>query len=170
MGAIATSKFRVHNAEQFFEAFSEASASTYYLFIGKSSPFTSGTSGGSDVAPPTPQDTVTVENYKWDSMLAAKRISSADVAYVVPRRNWANGTTYDMYEHDITTTNTTTSGATNLVDSTFYFMTSEFRVYKVLDNNGGVAYSGSEPTSEASTPFFLGGYYLQYMFTDRLIE
>mgnify|MGYP000344165939 CR=1 FL=1 len=165
MAAIITEKFRQHNAEQFFESFSEASASTYYLFIGKSSPFTSGTSGGSDVAPPTPQDTVTVENYKWDSMLAAKQISSADVAYVVPRRNWANGTTYDMYEHDITTTNTTTSGATNLVDSTFYFMTSEFRVYKVLDNNGGVAYSGSEPTSESSTPFFLGGYYLQYMYT-----
>jgi len=43
-------------------------------------------------------------------------------------------------------------------------MTSAYRVYKVLDNNGGVAYSGSEPTSETSTPFELGGYRLQYMY------
>ena len=43
-------------------------------------------------------------------------------------------------------------------------MTTDYRVYKVLDNNGGVAYSGSEPTSETSTPFELGGYLLQYMY------
>lgn len=165
MAAIITEKFRQHNAEQFFESFSEASASTYYLFIGKSSPYTSGTTGGTDSSPPSPTDTVTVENYKWDAMLAAKQISSSDVAYVVPRRDWANNTTYDMYEHDVSSTNQTTSGVSNLYDSTYYFMTSDYRVYKVLDNNGGTAYSGVEPTTTSSTPFFLGGYYLQYMYT-----
>jgi len=164
MAAIITEKFRQHNADQFHESFSEASASTYYLFIGKSSPFTTATSGGSDVAPPTPADDVTTEFYKWDSMLAAKLVSSSDVSYVIPRRNWANNTTFDMYEHDISSSNTTTSGATNLYDSTFYFMTSDYRVYKVLDNNGGTAYSGAEPTSEVTGPFELGGYTLQYMY------
>jgi len=164
MAAIITEKFRLHNAEQFHESFSEASASTYYLFIGKSSPFTNSTSGGDDNSPPTPRDDVTTEFYKWDSMLAAKLISASDVSFVIPRRNWANNTTYDMYEHDISPTNTTTSNATNLYDSTFYFMTSEFRVYKVLDNNGGTAYSGAEPTSEVTGPFELGGYTLQYMY------
>ena len=165
MAAIITEKFRQHNADQFYESFSEAAASTYYLFIGKSSPFTSTTSGGDDNAPPTPRDDVTSEFYKWDSMLAAKQISASDVAYVIPRRNWTNSTTYDMYEHDISSSNTTTSGAANLYDSTFFFMTSEYRVYKVLDNNGGTAYSGVEPTSTSSTPFELGGYTLQYMYT-----
>ena len=60
--------------------------------------------------------------------------------------------------------NTTTSGASNLYDATFYFITSDFRVYKVLDNNGGTAYSGSEPTSESTDPFALGGYILKYMY------
>ena len=165
MAAIITEKFRQHNAEQFYESFSEAAASTYYLFIGKSSPFTSATSGGDDNSPPAPKDDITTEFYKWDSMLAAKQISSSDVAYVVPRRNWTNSTTYDMYEHDVSSTNTTTSGVSNLYDSTFYFITSEYRVYKVLDNNGGTAYSGAEPTSTSSTPFELGGYTLQYMYT-----
>lgn len=165
MAAIITEKFRQHNADQFFESFSEAAASTYYLFIGKSSPFTNSTSGGDDNSPPTPRDDVTSEFYKWDSMLAAKLISSSDVAYVIPRRNWANGTTYDMYEHDISSSNTTTSGVSNLYDATFFFMTSEYKVYKVLDNNGGTAYSGAEPTTDTSTPFELGGYTLQYMYT-----
>lgn len=165
MAAIITEKFRQHNADQFFESFSEAAASTYYLFIGKSSPFTSTTSGGDDNSPPTPRDDVTSEFYKWDSMLAAKLISSSDVAYVIPRRNWANGTTYDMYEHDISSSNTTTSGVSNLYDATFFFMTTEYKVYKVLDNNSGTAYSGAEPTTTSSTPFELGGYTLQYMYT-----
>lgn len=164
MAAIITEHFRQHNAEQFFESFSEAAATTYYLFIGKSSPFTTATSGGNDGSPPVPSDDVTTEFYKWDSMLAAKLISSSDVSYVIPRRAWANNTTYDMYEHDVSSSNTTTSGATNLFDSTFYFMTSENKIYKVLDNNGGTAYSGSEPTSTSATPFELGGYTLQYMY------
>jgi len=165
MAAIITEKFRQHNAEQFYESFSEAAATTYYLFIGKSSPFTSVTSGGDDTAPPTPVDDVTTEFYKWDSMLAAKQISSADISYVIPRRNWTNSTAYDMYEHDVSSSNTTTSGASNLYDGTFYFMTSDYRVYKVLDNNGGATYSGAEPTSTSNTPFELGGYTLQYMYT-----
>ena len=165
MAAIITEKFRQHNAEQFFESFSEASASTYYLFIGKSSPFSVSTSGGDDNSPPTPNDDVVLEQHKWDSMLAAKLISSSDVVYCAPRRNWTNSTTYDMYEHDISVSNPTSSGATNLWDSTFYFMTSEYKVYKVLDNNGGTAYSGVEPTTTSAIPFELGGYTLQYIYT-----
>src|SRR5210317_634666 len=167
MAAIITEKFRQHNAEQFFESFSEAAASNYYLFIGKASPFTTSTSGGTDTTPPTPQDIVTVENYKWDSMLAAKKIGPTDVSYVIPRRNYANGTIYDMYEHDIATGNAAQSGALNLYDATFYFMTDEYKVYKVLDNNNGAAIAAgvSGPTSTSSTPFFEGGYYLQYMYT-----
>ena len=165
MSAIITEKFRQHNANQFVESFSEASASTYYLFLGKATGFTASTTGGTDSSPPSPADSVKDEAFSWDSMLGAKLITSSDIKYSIPRRNWANGTTYDMYEHDISASNTTTSGASNLYDSTFYFMTSDYRVYKVLDNNGGTAYSGSEPTSESTSLFSLGGYILKYMYT-----
>ena len=165
MSAIVTEKFRLHNATQFFESFTEASSSTYYLFIGKSSPFTSTTTTGSDSSPPTPADAVgETEYYAWDSMLAAKKLESSDISRAIVRRNWSNGTTYDMYDHNVSSSNTTTSGASNLYDATFYFITSDFRVYKVLDNNGGTAYSGSEPTSESTSPFALGGYVLKYMY------
>ena len=165
MAAIITEKFRQHNATQFYESFSEASASTYYLIIGKSTPFTTGTSGGSDSSPSTPADDVSREFYNWDSALAAKKIPSTDVTYALPRRNWANSTIYDMYKDNISSSSTATSGATNLYDSKFYFMTSDHKIYKVLDNNDGAAYSGSEPTSTSTSPFALGGYVLKYMYS-----
>ena len=164
MSAIITEKFRAHNANNFFESFTESSPNTYYLFIGKATPFTTGTSGGSDSSPSTPADSVSREFYNWDAMIAAKKIPSTDVTYALPRRDWSNGTTYDMYDDDISSSNTATSGATNLFDSSYYFITSDYRVYKVLDNNGGSAYSGSEPTSTSSSPFALGGYVLKYMY------
>ena len=94
MSAIITEKFRQHNSNQFFESFTEASSTTYYLFIGKATAYTTATTGGSDSAPPTPADAVgETEFYAWDSMLAAKKIASTDVTYALPRRNWSNSTT-----------------------------------------------------------------------------
>lgn len=166
MSAIITEKFRQHNATQFYESFTEASKSSYYLFIGKSTAYTTATTTGSDSSPPTPADAVgETEYYAWDSMLGAKSIGSADVTYALPRRNWTNGTIYDMYKHNISSASTSTSGASNLYDSTFYFLTSDNRVYKVLDNNAGAAYSGSEPTSESTSSFALGGYVLKYIYS-----
>ena len=165
MAAIITEKFRLHNADQFEESFTESANSTYYLFIGKSTPYTSGTSGGSDASPPTPVDGPSDEFFSWDDMIAAKKVTSSEVQRVIPRRNWANSTKFDMYRPDYSASVTATSGATNLYDSTFYFMTSDFRVYKVLDNNAGTAYSGTEPTSTSNAPFSLGGYVLQYMYS-----
>ena len=168
MPAIITSKFRFHNAEQFKESFSEAAATNYYLFIGRPGEFASGTTGGTDAAPPTPNDNRTQESQHWDDMLAAKRITSTGVAHAIPRRDLdtSGNTTYDMYKPNYATGNTATSGATNLFDSTFYFVTSAYRVYKVLDNNGGTNYAGgAEPTFEGDVPQAAGGYTLKYMYT-----
>ena len=165
MSAIITEKFRQHNAGNFFESFSESSANVYYLMIGKATPFTSGTTGGTDSSPPTPADDVSTEFYTWDSTVSLKNISSSNISYALPRRDWANSTTYDMYDDNISSSNAATSGATSLYQSTFFFRTADNRVYKVLDNNGGTAYSGAEPTSESTSPFALGGYILKYMYT-----
>ena len=119
MSAIITEKFRQHNADQFVESFSEASASTYYLFLGKSTGFTGSTTGGTDSSPPTPADSIKDEAFAWDSMLGAKLISSSDIQYSIPRRNWANSTIYDMYEHDISASNTSTSGSSTNAGENF---------------------------------------------------
>jgi len=170
MAAIITSKFRFHNAEQFKESFSEAAPTNYYMFIGRPSAFASGTTGGTDSAPPTPVDNRRSEAYHWDDMLAAKKIDTTGVTHAIPRRDLdiSGATTYDMYRPNYSSANTATSSATTLFDSTFYFITSAYRVYKVLDN-GGVAWDAAAPTSTASSPFTVavtgGSYTLKYMLT-----
>ena len=170
MAAIITSKFRFHNAEQFKESFSESVATNYYLFIGRPSEFATTTTGGTDSAPPTPVDNRRSEAYNWDDMLAAKKIDSTGVTHAVPRRDLdvSGATTYDMYRPNYSSANTATSTATNLFDSTFYFMTDAYRVYKVLDN-GGVAWDAAAPTSTSASPFTVavtgGSYTLKYMLT-----
>ena len=168
MAAIITEKFRQINAAQFEESFSETNEN-YYMFVGKSTPFTSGTSGGSDISPPTPVDDITSENYRWDSMLGANAIAASDVSRGVPRRTYTSGTIYDMYEHNISAANPSNqTGASNLFDSTFFFITSDFRVYKVLYNlnsSGNKIALTTEPTFTSPVKQFVGGYYLQYMYT-----
>jgi len=118
MPAIITNKFRIHNAEQFVESFNEASPSVYHMAIGRPQAYGTKTRGdsrteneGSDTSPLTPVDSVKDEFYYFDDLLAAKRITTSDVSYCIPRRNWTTGTTYDMYRHDygnrITGTTTT---------------------------------------------------------------
>ena len=179
MPAIVTNKFRIHNAEQFSESFSEASPNIYYLGIGRPQAFGTLTRGdsrttneGSDASPLTPVDSVQDEFYYFDDLLAAKRVTSSDVSYAIPRRNWATGTVYDYYRHDYgnritgtTTTQTSDSGASTIWDSTFYVLSSANHVYKCLDNNSG-ANSTVEPTGTSTSILSTAdGYKWKYMYS-----
>ncbi len=172
MAAIVTNKFRINNAEQFVESFSETAATTYYLFIGRAHSWATDAdvqgnsiNEGTDASPPTPNDDVTSEFYNYDDMLGAKLITSSDVSHCIPRRNWTTGTTYDMYEHNISSSNAANSGATNLFDSTYVVMNSSFAVYKVIENDGATA-STVEPTSTSNSIFETSdGYRWKYMYS-----
>ena len=165
MPAIITNKFRINNAEQFSESFSETASQVYYLGIGRPQPFGTLTRPdgrtdyeGTDAAPNTPADSIGREFYTFDDLVAAKRVQSSDVSFVIPRRNWTAGLVYDTYSHDIgeyttgstSVRKTSTSGATTLFDSTFYVLSSARNVYKCLDNNGG-ATSTDEPTGVSTS-------------------
>ena len=172
MAAIITNKFRINNALQFYESFSEATATTYYLFIGRAHAWASDAdvqgntvAEGTDASPPTPNDDISSEFYNWDDMLGAKIIASTDVSYCIPRRNWTTGTTYDHYEHNISSSNTANSGATNLFDSTFVVMNSDYAVYKCIENDSNTA-STVEPTSTSNSIVTTGdGYKWKYMYS-----
>jgi len=179
MPAIVTNKFRVHNSEQFSESFSEASPNIYYLMLGRPQAFSTSTrpdsrteNEGSDSSPIASPDSVDAEFYTFDDAIAAKKITSSNVSYVIPRRNWTTGTVYDYYRHDYgrritgtTTTQTSNSGASNLWDSTFYVYSSAGNVYKCLDNNSG-ANSTVEPTGTSNSVLSTAdGYKWKYMYT-----
>jgi hypothetical protein len=179
MPAIITNKFRINNAEQFNESFSEASPEVYYLGIGRPQAFATQTRGdlrtenqGTDSAPITPVDSVIEEFNTFDDLLGVKKLVSSDVSYVIPRRNWTTSTVYDYYRHDYgnritgtTTAQTSNSGATTLFDSTFYVLTTARNVYKCLDNNGNAA-STTEPTGTSTSILTTAdGYKWKYMYT-----
>ena len=179
MPAIITDRFRIHNSEQFKEAFSETSGNTMYLGIGRPQAFATSTRAdsrtnneGSDTAPVTPADNTNAQNFPFDDMLAAKKVAASDTTFVVPRRNWTTGTTYDIYRHDYgdritgtTTAQTANSGASTLFDSSFYVLTAARNVYKCLDNDNNTA-STVEPTGTDVTILSTAdGYKWKYMYT-----
>ena len=179
MPAIITNKFRINNAEQFSESFSEASPEVYYLGIGRPQAFATQTRGdlrtenqGTDGAPITPVDSVIEEFNTFDDLLGVKKLASSDVSFVIPRRNWTTTTVYDYYRHDYgnritgtTTAQTANSGATTLFDATFYVLTTARNVYKCLDNNNNAA-STTEPTGTSTSILTTAdGYKWKYMYT-----
>jgi hypothetical protein len=179
MPAIITNKFRIHNSEQFSESFSESSPNIYYLGIGRPQAWSTQTRGdlrtenlGTDSASITPSDSVVQEFNIFDDLLAVKKITASDISFVLPRRNWTTGTTYDIYRHDYgnritgtTSIQTSNSGSTTLFDSSFYVLTTARNVYKCLDNNNNSA-STTEPTGTSVNIITTAdGYKWKYMYT-----
>ena len=176
MPAIVTNKFRLSNAEQFYESFSEASTS-YYLFVGRPQPWTTTTpyGGGSDSAPPTPLDNVDDEFMYFRDMQAAKRVAAADIQYAIPRHTWTTGTIYDYYRGDYGAQWSSTASdivktvnaGTNLWASTtlFYVISSLNNVYKCMWNNAGGT-STVEPTGTSNSELTTADSYVwKYMYT-----
>lgn len=154
MPGLATSNFRLHNAEQFVEAFSEAANTSMYLFIGGTSPYPASADDTGNY--PTPiNDTANIEYIPWRDTIAAKRIQSSDITNGIRRLDWATGTVYDIYDH---------TDATQAAQD-FYVITDEYNVYKCLSNNYGAA-STSKPTGTGSSEITLADNYIwKYMFT-----
>ena len=150
MASLVTSKFRVHNAQQFAEAFSETSNTVMYLFIGKNTTFPN------DNSPPTPvNSTANIEYTPWRDMYAAKRITTSDVTHAIDRYDWTSGTVYDQYDDQ----------DTDLLEDDFYVMTDEYNVYKCLFNASATA-STTKPTGVSTSPFTTAdGYIWKYMYT-----
>ena len=177
MAAIITDQIRVLNAKNFIAGVSSASNS-YYSFVGLSNPTDYQSNWDSD--PPAPKDNFDQENDYWDTMIALKKINSADAKQVVPKRVWTSGTSYDMYRHDYSRSNTAAvSGSTSLYLANYFVMNSDFRVYICLqngtdpDNPSGKA-SLDEPTFTDLEPRTAGtsgdGYIWKYLYTIKPSE
>lgn len=174
MAAIITEKFRIHNAKQFREDFSE-SASSQYIFIGRSHPWPV------DTTPPTPVNGTSEEVDAWSDMTALKKVGTADVSHGLKRIDWTTGTKYDEYQHDYSASNTTTG---TLKSSLFdplalpYVMTDEYHVYKCIrtgrNSSGAVVNSTVKPIGTSATDLVESsdtgaasgrGYVWKYMYT-----
>ena len=177
MAAIITDQIRILNAKNFIAGI-DNSSNSYYSFVGLPNP--TDYQSDWDTDPPAPKDNFDQENDYWDTMVALKKINTADASQVVPKRTWSSGTSYDMYRHDYSRTNTAkVSGSTSLYLANYFVMNSDFRVYICLqngmdpDNPTGRA-SLDEPTFTDLEPRSAGtsgdGYIWKYLYTIKPSE
>lgn len=194
MPALISEQFRIHNAQQFEEAFSEAAATNMYFFMGRpqtwdtaavagATAYVGQPSGSQHSAsylatpdennPPTPIDNFDYEREIFDDMISLKKIQSSDVRLVISRYNWTSGQIYDMYRPNYSAdyrANSAAQNASNLYNSKFYVV-SNYKVYKCIYNGSNVANpngiaSTVAPTGTSSSIFTTAdGYKWKFMYS-----
>jgi len=105
----------------------------FHFAVGRTLPWTD------DTVPETPIDSDAYVSEFRRSMMFTQRIDSADICMLSKRTNWVSGTVYDEYDDTYSSANQSNSGAQSLAEANFFVLTDEFKVYKCISNNGGVA-------------------------------
>ena len=178
MAAIVTDQFRILNANNFVETV-ENSANSYYVVVGlanATSPVVGfGRSSDWNTETPNPIDNLNYTNHVGDTMTFGKKVTSDNVRRLISRRNWTQGTKYEMYRHDYSLKNPSpVTGSSRLYDSSYYVMNQNFDVYICIDNgSSGINTTGNasqdEPLFTDLEPTRAGesgdGYIWKYLFT-----
>jgi hypothetical protein len=149
MTAIRTHALARYVADQIMESVSETSSTKLYVAIGRPQPW------ANDAAPETPVHTTDEYQSVWNNMHFAKKITGNDISLIVRRIDWAANTVYTAFAHNV-----------EMAERDFYVLTSDFNVYKCLENNRGApstimpTYTGIGATNRTSD-----GYLWKYMYS-----
>jgi hypothetical protein len=110
-----------------------------------------------------------------ETIIALKKITSADVRRVVRKVTWSPGTIYEMYRHDYSVLNPSPiTKSANLYTSNYYVVNQDYRVYICIDNGStGINSTGNaskdEPLFTDLEPSKAGesgdGYIWKYLYT-----
>jgi len=147
MATINTNDLRIKNAKNLISSFNGSLGEALaYLFVGRVEPWPD------ENLPPTPQNNYQTFNTTYDNMFAMKRIATTDVYHMIPKLNWASGSTYDYYRQDYSTFNRSFSGAASLYECLWIVRNQTNNVYVCLDNNGNTP-STAEPQNTSNEPF-----------------
>lgn len=145
MPSAITRKYRVKNAKEFIESLSVDENDNFYLFIGRSVPWSNGADTNNSIVPVPDDSTANTEYDYWRDMMALVRLTPNNVCQVIPRRVWGSGAVYNMYDHRLNTTalyaNTT---------NPFYVINGSKEVFKCLYNGqypDGNSTSTGQPTT-----------------------
>ena len=177
MAAIVTDQFRILNANNFVETI-DNSANSYYVVVGLANPTLNvgfGRTTAWNTNTPNPIDNFNYINHVGDVQIFGKKVTSANVRRLITRRNWTQGTRYEMYRHDYSAEYPSPiSNSTRLYDASYYVMNKNFDVYVCIDNgSSGINVNGNasqdEPLFTDLEPSRAGesgdGYIWKYLFT-----
>ena len=183
MAAIVTDQFRILNANNFVETISNP-ANSYYVVVGLANPTATvpngtavgyGRSSDWDTENPEPLDNFNYTNHTGDTTIFGKKITTDNVRRLISRKNWTQGTKYEMYRHDYSLKNPSPiTDSSRLYNANYYVMNKNFDVYICLDNgSSGINTTGNasqdEPIFTDLEPSRAGesgdGYIWKYLFT-----
>ena len=177
MAAIVTDQFRILNANNFVETV-DNSANSYYVVVGLANPALAvgfGRTTDWNTNTPNPVDNFNYTNHTGDTQIFGKKVTSANVRRLITRRNWTQGTRYEMYRHDYSVSSPSpVTNSTRLYAANYYVMNKNFDVYVCIDNgSSGISTTGNasqdEPLFTDLEPSRAGesgdGYIWKYLFT-----
>ena len=178
MAAIVTDQFRILNANNFVETV-DNSANSYYVVVGLTNPTSPSVGFGRSTTwntnTPSPEDSFNYINHTGDTQIFGKKVTSDNIRRLITRRNWTQGTRYEMYRHDYSIGNPSpVTSSSRLYDSSYYVMNKNFDVYVCIDNgSSGISTTGNasqdEPLFTDLEPTRAGesgdGYVWKYLFT-----
>ena len=176
MSALVTDQFRILNASNFVESFSDEKNS-YYITVGLPNPTIVGygRSNTWNTNPPAPIDNLDYNSHSGDVAMFGRRVTGSNVRRLVRRIDYVQGNRYEMYRNDYSILNPAPlTNASRLYDANYYVMNSDYRVYICIDNGASAAntagnFSQDEPTFIDLEPSRAGesgdGYIWKYLFT-----
>jgi len=138
MTALITEKLKEHVANQILESLTEPANNIYYVVAAKHTPY------ANDDATPIPQQSAQETIFSvYQESIFGKKVNTADICMVAPKYIWTANTVYNMYDDQ----------DNDLLNKRFFVAVdggATYYVYKVLDNNRGVA-STEQPTNTSES-------------------
>jgi len=124
MPSIISNKFRINTGEEFINSLVQTGMNvSIYATISKIDAWANG-----DSSPDTPVDNRQNEVNVWNKMTGGSKLTAYNMSLVIPRINWIANTIFSYY---------TDANSTPILNTNFYVVTSDFNVYKCIDNNFG---------------------------------
>lgn len=121
--------------------------SNFYYFLGKINPWVG------NVVPVDNLNTEQVDMEVRDNIFYIRKVKPTETTIVAKSFSWKSGEIYDHWDHTI-----------EMKGKPFYCITSDYNVYKCLNNNNGVV-STVKPTGNSLFPFTTAdGYIWKYMY------
>ena len=136
MSAIISDQFRILNARTFVDSLSSG-INNAYSFIGQ--PYATNPEVGIGNTlwgfGPTPLDTLEQENRIKETIIALKKITSADVRLAIKKNIWESGQIYEMYRHDYSIYKLSPqTNSSSLYECNYYIINENYRVYICISN------------------------------------
>lgn len=136
MSAIISDQFRILNAKTFVDSITTGISSSY-TFIGQ--PFATNPEVGIGRTDwgfgPVPLDTIDQENRIKETLVALKKITSADIRLAIRKILWRSDQIYEMYRHDYSIYNLSPrTNSSSLYEANYYVVNENYRVYICLNN------------------------------------